>query len=71
MEIGANEDFTEHNWSGTGTGEKKREEKEWNVPGNVIHYKVVLDKMEKCDQKKVWTMRVSGLQKGRQVYMYM
>lgn len=65
VDIAANEDFTEHHWSGTGTGEPKKEEQEWNIPGNAVHYKVTLDKVEKLDQKKVWSMRVSGLQKGR------
>ena len=49
VEIAANEEFTEHHWSGTGTGEKKKEEKEWNVPGNVVYYKVTLNKAEKPD----------------------
>ncbi len=66
VDIAANEEMSEHHWSGTGTGEKKKEDQEWNIPGNVVHYKVVLDK---SDQKKVWSMRVSGLQKGRYAYM--
>lgn len=66
VEIAANEDMTEHQWSGTGKGETKKEEQEWNIPGNVVHYKVVLDEMEKSDEKKkAWSMRVSGVQKGR------
>ena len=62
VDIAGNEDMDEHHWSGIGTGEEKKEEQEWNIPGNVVHYKVVLDK---SDQKKVWSMRISGLQKGR------
>lgn len=72
MELAANESFTEHSWSGTGTGTgTKKEEQEWNIPGNVVHYRVTLDKIEKLEEKKVWSMKISGLQKGRYMYMYM
>ena len=65
VELAADEEFTKHQWEGSGLGGKKKEEQEWNIPGNAVHYKVTLNKSEEQDQKKVWSFKVSGLQKGR------
>ena len=64
VDIASDEEFTEHHWTGIGSGEKKQEEQEKNVPGNVLHYKVTLDNVEKPNVR-VWSFKVDGLQMGR------